>query len=616
MIERLSPRQVGTNLVAALRLTLTAAPGATIAYALNSAVSGLMPVAAAWLTKLLLDRLGAPGAWPALLGPVSGLVVLGVLMGVSPAVGQYLHGRLNRAVAILSMDRLYHSVGQLNGMGHIEDPQFRDQLVVAQQAGRGGPGRLVEHAFGIARGMLTLSGFVVALFLLDPWLALVVLLAGAPALAAQLRLSRERATLLGRLAPLERRELHYADLLVSLPAAKELRLLGLGPLFRERMVREMRAAGGEQEQQDRREAGAETALAVLASVVTGASLLWAVWLAANGHLTVGDVAMLIAAVAGVQASVQAIVALVAGAHEALLLFHQFRAVTDIGPDLSVPEIPAPTPVLAEGITFTDVWFRYGPDQPWVLRGLHLTIRQGEATALVGLNGAGKSTLIKLLCRFYDPTRGAIRWDGTDLREMDPVAFRSRIGALFQDFMEYDLAVAENIGVGDVEALADRARITAAAERADAHDLVGRLPSGYDTLLSRIFMDDAGPDGGRTGTLLSGGQWQRIALARAFMRDRRDLMILDEPTSGLDPEAEYEIHRRLRQHRSGTTSVLVSHRLSAVRDADTIVVLCDGRVSERGTHNQLMDNRGPYARLYRLQADGYADGQTTLAAQAS
>ena len=265
------------------------------------------------------------------------------------------------------------------------------------------------------------------------------------------------------------------------------------------------------------------------------------------------------------------------------------------------------PPLRRGIELRDVWFRYSDNHPWVLRGVNLVIPHGCTTALVGLNGAGKSTLVKLLCRFYDPTRGAILWDGVDLREVEPAQLRDRISAVFQDHMNYDLSAAENIAVGELSALDDRTRIEAAAVTAGIHDTVHALPNGYDTLLTRIFFGAGGDeDNGDAGVVLSGGQWQRIALARAFVRDRRDLMILDEPSSGLDPQAEGEVHARMREHRRDATSLLISHRLNTVKNADVIAVVEDGLVVELGSHAEVMAAGGTYARLFRLQSAGYRD----------
>jgi ATP-binding cassette subfamily B protein len=249
-----------------------------------------------------------------------------------------------------------------------------------------------------------------------------------------------------------------------------------------------------------------------------------------------------------------------------------------------------------------VWFRYGEDRDWVLRGVRAELPFGQATGLVGVNGAGKSTLIKLLCRLYDPQRGAILWDGVDLRELDPDELRTRLAVTFQDFLTYDLTVAENIGLGDLAAFTDRTRITAAAALVDLDGPVGRLPHGYDTIVSRTF---SAADG-EAGTLLSGGQNQRLALARTLMRGNADLLVLDEPSAGLDADAEHRIHQMMQQYRHGRTSLLVSHRLSAVREADQILVLDGGRITERGTHDQLMSMAGSYARLFTRQAGGYQD----------
>jgi ATP-binding cassette subfamily B protein len=307
-----------------------------------------------------------------------------------------------------------------------------------------------------------------------------------------------------------------------------------------------------------------------------------------------------------QGGLSALVMRISLLHHALLLYGHFREVLAAEPDLPLAMDPAPVRALRRGIELRDVWFRYAPEQDWVLRGVNLFIPHGSAVALVGVNGAGKSTLVKLLCRFYDPDQGAVLWDGVDLRELAVDQLRARIGALFQDYMRYDLVAAENIGLGDLDSSDNIDRIRDAAARAGIAATLDRLPHGYETMLSRMFLPAGGDKDAGSGVLLSGGQWQRLSLARTFMRDRRDLLILDEPSAGLDAEAEYEIHHGLRRHRSGATSVLISHRLGAVRDADRIVVLADGMVTEEGTHDELTAAGGEYANLFRMQAEGYQE----------
>ncbi|GAA0910197.1 hypothetical protein GCM10009558_015260 [Virgisporangium aurantiacum] len=336
--------------------------------------------------------------------------------------------------------------------------------------------------------------------------------------------------------------------------------------------------------------------------------MWAIIAAGDGRLSPGDVAMFVAAVAGVQGSLNWLVHQVAMIHQRLLMFQHYLHVIRAAPELGVSQTPAKLPAMRRGIEFRDVWFRYTTGQEWVLRGLSLTIPHGQTIGLVGLNGAGKSTVVKLLCRFYDPTRGAILWDGVDLRDVDPAALRARIGAVFQDFMTYDLTATENIGLGDVDALEDTHAIEAAARHADVHEVVSALPKGYLTMLSRSYVaesDDSDEgDEGDEGVALSGGQWQRLALARAFLRGAADLLILDEPSSGLDAAAEAKLHARIRQYRAGRTSLLVSHRLGTLRDAHRVIVTDNGVVTEAGTHADLIAHRGTYAGLFEQQARGY------------
>jgi ABC-type multidrug transport system fused ATPase/permease subunit len=254
----------------------------------------------------------------------------------------------------------------------------------------------------------------------------------------------------------------------------------------------------------------------------------------------------------------------------------------------------PAQARAQPIEFRGVSFRYPGSEKWVLRGVDLKLSAGEKMALVGENGAGKSTLIKLLMRLYDPSEGAILYGGVDLRDMDARDLRDRIGVLFQDFVRYQFTAGENIGLGWVPALGDRARIERAVDDGGARPVIEQLPQKLDTMLGGWFEE---------GHELSGGQWQKIALARAFMRDS-EVLVLDEPTAALDAEAEFELFRRLQELARDRTAILISHRFSTVRQADRIAVLRDGRVEELGTHEELLQRNGRYAHLFKLQASGY------------
>lgn len=591
------------RLGAAIGLAARAAPGVLAARVLLALLAAAVPVLAAWLLKVVLDRVVATDA--PVLGPVLLLGGSGVTMALVPEVARYADGELRRRVGLAARQRLYAAVGRLEGLRSLENPRFHDRLLLAADSGPASPADVVSQALGAAAAVASALGFVAAMATINPWMLLVVLVAALPTVRAELVLSRHRAQLLAHLSRSARREFFYAQLMTSLTAAKEVRLYGLSGLFGARMLAELRRNQAGHRRMDRRELAVQCGQGVLGAVVAGAGLAWAATAARAGTISVGDVSVFVAALAGVQSGVTTASTNISRAHEALLLFDHFRFVTQAPADL-VTTAPARTVTgLRQGIELDDVWFRYADDLPWVLRGVSLTIPAGRTVALVGRNGAGKSTLVHLLCRFYDPTRGAIRWDGVDLRDLPPAELRRRLGVVFQDFMTYDLSAGENIGLGDLARLSDRPAIVAAARLAGVHDTLAALPEGYDTLLTRIYVDGDDPDAG-SGVRLSGGQWQRVALARALLRDQADLLILDEPSAGLDAAAEAEIAESLRAFRAGRTSLLISHRLNTIRDADLIVVLRDGVVVESGTHDALMASGGEYADLFARQAAGYRE----------
>jgi ATP-binding cassette subfamily B protein len=393
----------------------------------------------------------------------------------------------------------------------------------------------------------------------------------------------------------------FRGVLTEARSAQEVRLLGLGDLFRARMLDSLRQASGAEHAAIARLTRAQSGLAAFGGLTVAAGMGVVAYQAAHGRVQLGDFVLFFTAVLGVQAVLTGMLVQFSRLGRSLRLFRHYLDLMS-EPDEIASGTAGVAPLRA-GLTVRDVWFRYDPAGEWVLRGVDLDIPAGRSVGLVGLNGAGKTTLIKLLCRFYDPERGQILWDGTDIRELDVGELRRRIAVTFQDFMIYDLSLAENIGLGDLARLDDRGQIARAASLAGLDEAAGRLPRGYDTILSRTLVDHAG---GEVGARLSGGQNQRLALARSLMRDQADLLILDEPSSGLDAEAEYEIHRSLHAHRERRTSLLVSHRLSAVREADVIAVLAAGEVTELGTHDELMAAGRGYARLFCLQASGYQD----------
>ncbi|MEV4282243.1 ABC transporter ATP-binding protein [Actinoplanes xinjiangensis] len=594
-------RRAATLLRRAFGIYVGAAPWAAVVSVVLMVEGGLAPVAVAWFTRAIVDGLSTRDTGEIVIG-VAGFGLLGLLSPVISHLSQYLQRETDRRVVARTQVELFTAVSARPGLTELEDSKFHDRLRLANEASRYAPAQLSTMVMGVGQEVITIGTFAVTLVIWSGPVAALVFLAAVPTFVAQIRLARLRGEMIENTAPMLRRQTFYAALLLDMRAAKEIRLFGLGGFFRTRMMRELIAAQSRERRQDRLALWVDSSLALLTGVVSLIALAVFVRQVFDGHGTVADLIVVIAALSAVQMSVSGLVQQVASAGETLMMFGHYVDVTEVIRQRDAVPLPA-APPLGDCLELDDVWFRYAPDHDWVLRGVTLRIPYGSSLALVGDNGAGKSTLVKLICGFYAPTRGVIRWDGVDIAGYDPASLRARLSATFQDFMSYEFSAHDNIAVGEVGAVADRDRIGRAAAHAGLDTVLRGLPRGYDTLLTRAYHDDASDT---AGVVLSGGQWQRVALARACLRDGADVLILDEPSSGLDVEAEHEIHRRLSSLRRGRTSLLISHRLNTVRDADVIVVLQDGTVREHGTHAELMAADGRYAHLFRLQAAGYDD----------
>jgi ATP-binding cassette, subfamily B, bacterial len=626
-------------LIQALAIYYKSAPFASCLQVAVSIVPGLAPAVTAWLTGRLLDRLagnderGVPACALALAGA-------GALVALALHVGRYTGTEIARRVALRTQAELFAALNRRQDIRDLEDPAYQDRLRLAQQSSQSGPRQLVTAALGTEQAVLTIGGFLVVLLAISPLIAVLVLASAVPMLWAQLGLGRRRTEMLQRTAPRFRRQLFYSLLLTDVRAAKEIRLFNIGGFLRTRMLGELRGAQDGERDVDRATLRMDGSFSLLTALVSGIVLVTAALRTGGGPAGVATMTVLIMALGSLQGALAGIAEQAATANQAVIMFGYYSAIVD-GRAEPAPGHRTPAPPLTSGLELHDVWFRYHPDHDWILKGVSLRIDPGQCVALVGLNGAGKSTLVKLICGLYEPTRGAVHWNGADIRDLDPDTVRARISAVFQDYMSYEMSAAENIAIGDLSALQDEQRLRAAASGAGVDQVLDALPQGYQTMLSRIFVPEqstgsAAPPPRRArrlfgrspvspaadhaasptadqvatataetvGVTLSGGQWQRLALARAVLRTDADLLILDEPASGLDAIAESEIARSLQQLRSGRSSLLISHRLSAMRTADHIVVLEGGRITEQGDHDSLMNSGAAYARLFRTQAAGY------------
>jgi len=379
------------------------------------------------------------------------------------------------------------------------------------------------------------------------------------------------------------------------PRRKEVKIFGLNDFLIERY---RQLAFGMQQENRRlalRRAGWGGALAALGTVGYYIAYAYLAWRTLSGGFSIGDLTFLAGSFMRLRGLLEGLLSGFSNLAGQALYLDDLFSFFEVEPEIHSPAHPRPFPAtVGAGFVFEGVGFRYPGAERWAVRNLDFTLYPGETLALVGENGAGKTTLVKLLARLYDPDEGRILLDGHDIREYDIDRLRGSMGVIFQDFVRYHLTAADNIAVGRIEERDDRSRIEAAARRGLADDVIRRLPKSYEQMIGRRF---------RGGVELSGGEWQKIAIARAYMRDAQ-VLILDEPTAALDARSEFEVFQRFKELSAGRTAVLISHRFSSVRMADRILVMVGGEIEASGTHEALLAQRGRYAELFELQAAGY------------
>jgi len=561
-------------------------------------VAGLLPAAIAYVGKLIVDSVvlasqSGLDERPLALGYLALEAILVALLAGSQR-GLSISQSLLRVMLGQKVNTLILEKALTLDLTHFEDSEFYDKMTRARREASSRPLSLVSRTFKLVQDALSLVTYSGLLLQFSGWAVTVLVVAAVPAFVAETRFAGEAFRLFRWRAP-ETREQNYLETLIAREDfAKEVQLYQLGPMLLERYRSIFNRLYGEDRDLTIRRGVWGYLLGLLSTAAFYVAYAWIVLEAIAGRISLGDMTMYLMVFRQGQTTFSGTLTSIGGMYEDNLYLSNLYEFLE--QDIPKPRGGATKGLVpGDGIRFENVSFTYPGSLQLALKNVSLHLKPGKKLAIVGENGSGKTTLIKLLTRLYMPDAGRILLDGLDLQEWDINVLHQRIGVIFQNFVRYQFTVGENIGVGDVENLEDKARWQIAAEKGMAKPFIEQLPERFQTQLGRWF---------KGGQELSGGQWQKIALARAFMRTGADILVLDEPTAAMDAEAEVQIFEHFRALTQNQMALLISHRFSTVRMADTIVVLTAGELVEQGTHEELLKAGGRYARLFSLQAAGY------------